>query len=179
MLDVTGVEDLLRQSGYHDFCWLAGAQLPVCQWVRFKCRYGCPNYGRLAACPPEVPNLDACRELFGEYRHVAVIRLCACASGMDEDAQWNRQASQGLLALERAVFLAGFPKVLVLFPGPCRLCEVCTGDRNACRRPADVRPSPEALGVDLFGAVRLAGYDLRILQHTDQPMARFAFLLVA
>lgn len=179
MMDVTDVEQLLRQSGYHDFRWLVGARLPVCQWVRFKCRYGCPNYGKLAACPPAVPTLDECRELFGEYGHVAIIRLSASVSGMAEDAQWNRQVSQDLLALERTVFLAGFPKALVLYPGPCRLCETCSGDRKACRRPAEVRPSPEALGVDLFGAVGLAGYDLRILQNTDQPMARFAFLLVA
>lgn len=179
MMDVTGVEELLRQSGYHDFRWLVGAQLPVCQWVRFKCRYGCPHYGQLAACPPAVPTLDECRELFGEYGHVAIIRLSACVSGIAEDAAWNRQVSQELLALERTVFLAGFVKALVLFPGPCRLCETCSGDRTACRRSAEVRPSPEALGVDLFGAARLAGYDLRILQHTDQPMARFAFLLVA
>lgn len=179
MLDVAGVEDLLRRGGYCDFRWLTGAQLPVRQWVRFKCRYGCPNYGQLATCPPAVPTLDECRELFGEYRHVAVIRLLASVSGLDEDAEWNREASQDLLSLERTVFLAGFAKALVLFPGPCRLCETCTGDRQTCRRPADMRPSPESLGVDLFGAARLAGYDLQILADTDQPMARFAFLLVA
>lgn len=31
MQDVTGVEDLLRQSGYQDFCWLAGVPMGTLQ----------------------------------------------------------------------------------------------------------------------------------------------------
>lgn len=175
----TKAEAVFKQNGYKDFRWLSGRELPVRQWVRFKCHYGCPNYGRLAACPPAVPPLDECRELFREFRHIAVIRLSASVESLEQDAAWLRDAGRELLALERAVFLAGFPQALVLFPGPCRLCDSCAGDRQACRRPAEVRPSPEALGVDLFEAARLAGYDLRVLAHESETMMRLAFLLVA
>lgn len=170
--------ELLRQNGYDDFRWLCGTQVPVRRWVRFKCRYGCPNYGRLAACPPSVPTLDECRELFGEYGHIAIIRLSAGVKDPAEDAIWLRRTGKELLALERAVFLGGFSRALVLFPGPCRFCETCTGQRRSCRYPADVRPSPEALGVDLFGVAEAVGYDLQILEDTARTMTRLAFLLV-
>lgn len=179
MLDRADVEKLLRQSGYDDFRWLAGAQLPVRQWVRFKCRYGCPNFGTHAACPPSVPSLDECREFFADYEHVAVLRLSASVSGLEEDEVWNRHVGQALLELERSVFLAGYVKAQVLFPGPCRLCRTCSGERRTCHRPADIRPSPEALGVDIFGTTRLAGFEAAIAQTAGQPMARYAFLMVA
>jgi predicted metal-binding protein len=41
-----------------------------------------------------------------------------------------------------------------------------------------VRPSPEALGVDLFGVAEAVGYDLQILEDTARTMTRLAFLLV-
>lgn len=179
MLDRAGVEKLLRQSGYGDYRWLVGAQLPVRQWVRFKCRYGCPNFGKLAACPPSVPSLDECREFFAEYKHVAILRLSTSVNGLEEDEIWNRHVNQALLELERSVFLAGHVKAQVLFPGPCRLCQTCSGERRTCYRPADIRPSPEALGVDVFATARMAGFEVEILQTAKQPMARYAFLMVA
>jgi predicted metal-binding protein len=172
-------EQILKTSGYDDFRWLCGTQLPVRRWVRFKCRYGCPNYGRLGACPPSAPSLDESRELFLEYRHIALIRLSAAVENLEQDAAWLRHVSRQLLSLEKAIFLAGFSQALALFPGPCRLCDICTGERNSCRHPDEVRPSPEALGVDLFGAARRAGYDMRILTNQTEPMMRMAFMLVA
>jgi predicted metal-binding protein len=178
MIDRLVVESLFREHGYYDFRWLSGVELAVCQWVRFKCMFGCPTYGKRAACPPAVPSIAECREFFSEYRHVAALHVPGRFEGAKERDEWSRQASLQLLRLERAVFLAGYPQVFALFMDQCRLCDECPGERNACRHPESARPSAEALGVDVFGTLRKLGYDLQVLTETSQEMNRFAFLLV-
>jgi predicted metal-binding protein len=178
MTDCDKAEGLLRRHGFADFRWLTGDHVPVRQWVRFKCRFGCPNYGQHATCPPAVPDIAACREFFAEYRHIAVIRLSVRLAAAEDEKAWGRATALELLKLERALFLGGFAKAFALFTGPCRLCESCVDSRAACRRPSEARPSPEALGVDLFAAARLAGYRLEVLTDPGQTMNRFAFLLL-
>jgi predicted metal-binding protein len=179
MIDRLAVEPLLREHGYDDFRWLTGADLAVRQWVRFKCMFGCPTYGKKAACPPAVPSVAECREFLSEYRHVAALHVPGRFERVMEREAWSREASLQLVKLERAVFLAGYPQVFALFMDQCRLCDECPGERSACRHPESARPSAEALGVDVFGTLRKAGYELQVLTETSQEMNRFAFLLVA
>ena len=38
-------------------------------WVRLKCQYGCPNYGKSHCCPPETPTPDQTRAVIDSYHH--------------------------------------------------------------------------------------------------------------
>jgi len=178
MIDREAIETIVLAQGCEDFRWISGADVEVRQWVRFKCMFGCDSYGRKGGCPPAVPPVGECRELFREYRHILVMHFRIRFEHPEDRGEWSRKTNLGLLAAERGAFLAGHPKALLLFMDECRLCNDCPGTREACKNPAMARPSPEALGVDVFSTVRGAGFAIEVLTGRDQAMSRFAFLLV-
>jgi predicted metal-binding protein len=137
--------------------------------------FGCDSYGRNGCCPPEVPSVPECRELFAEYDHVLILQV---AGNPDDRKEWSRERNLALLHLERELFLAGHHKALLLFMDECRLCDHCPGTRRECRNPLMARPSPESLAVDLFETVRSAGFSIEVLTGYRQEMKRYAFLLV-
>jgi predicted metal-binding protein len=57
------LETIFKEDGFTDFKWIAPEQIVVSQWVRMKCMFGCPNYGRKGACPPQTLSVSDC-ELF-------------------------------------------------------------------------------------------------------------------
>ncbi len=178
MVDRSRVQQLSQDLGYGDTRWISGADVQVRQWVRFKCTFGCDSYGKKGACPPAVPSIAECRELFREYEHVLLVHFTARFDNPDDRRPWSRTVNRELLELERAVFLAGHHKALLLFMDECRLCADCPGTREECRNPGQARPCPEALGMDVFGTVRAAGYPIEVLTDRGQEMNRYAFLLV-
>lgn len=178
MIDQLQIEAELAARGFEDFRWIAGKDVQVRQWVRFKCSYGCDSYGRKGGCPPEVPSIADCREFFGEYAKVVVIRIRAQFPDPEQRKEWSRQINQKLLGLERAVFLAGYHKAFQLFMDECRICPECPGERRSCNHPKLLRPSPEALGVDVFATVRGCGFAIEVLSDLQTEMNRYAFLLV-
>ena len=60
----------------------------------------------------------------------------------------------------------------------CALCSDRPGTREACKHLRQSRPCPEGLGIDVFGTVRSIGFPIAVLIDYDQPMSRYAFLLV-
>ncbi len=178
MIDKQYIESIVSKHGCQDFRWISGADVRVCQWVRFKCAFGCDSYGKKAVCPPAVPSIPECRELFAEYDHILVLRITAKLDDPNDRVEWSRRKNLALLPLEHEVFLAGHHKAFLLFMDECRLCNECPGTREGCLNPAMARPSPEALGVDVFSTVRTAGFPIEVLAEYDHEMNRYAFLLV-
>lgn len=178
MVDRQAVEALVRKHGFADFRWISGNEVQVRRWVRFKCLFGCGSYGKNACCPPEVPSVAECRELFGEYGQVLILQIRGKLDDPKLREEWSREMNLELLSLERDVFLAGHHKVFLLFMDECRLCDACPGMRTECRKPLMARPCAEALAVDVFSTVRNAGFHLEVLTGHDQEMNRYAFLLV-
>jgi predicted metal-binding protein len=86
----------------------------------------------------------------------------------------NRQ----LLDLEREVFTSGHHKAFMLFMDNCKLCRDCTSTRAACRNKKIARPSPEAMGVDIFATAGKYDYPINVLPDYDQEMNRYAILLI-
>jgi predicted metal-binding protein len=80
--------------------------------------------------------------------------------------------------LEREVFLSGHQRAFLLFMDSCCLCAECPGTRAGCRSPKLARPTPEAMGMDVFSTVRQCGYPIQVLSDYSQPMNRYAFLLM-
>lgn len=176
-MDKERAEQLLEACGYGDYRWLDPGQIQIAHWVRMKCRYGCGSYGQCASCPPNVPTLAETRAFFDEYSRALVLRFSGEVAA-DERHQWSRQINLELLKLERQFFLAGCYKAFLLFMDNCSICAECAPTRVECKLPKMSRPSPEGLGVDVFATVRSVGYPLEVLSDFDQPMNRYAFLLI-
>ncbi len=179
MIDKKKLAALFAQQGYTDFRWIKGSEVTIAHWVRFKCIFGCPSYGKRGSCPPEVPTVEECKKFFKEFSNVAIFRFKQALGNPKERCQWSQDINKKLLALERAVFLEGFHKVFLLFMDECRLCIDCSSKRAMCNQPADSRPSPEGFGVDLFTTVKQCGYPISVLQDYNQTMNRYAFLLIS
>ncbi len=172
------IEALLRAQGWCDFRWISGAMVQVRQWVRMKCRFGCESYGHKGACPPVLPEIAECREFFAEYEHILVLRIATRLAQPEDRHAWSRATNLKLLDLERAVFLAGYPKAFLLFMDDCQVCAKCAGSREDCTSPEKARPCVEGMGVDVFATVRALGFPIRVLTDYADEMNRYAFLMV-
>lgn len=82
-----------------------------------------------------------------------------------------------LLALERALFLAGHTEVLAFGAGPCPVCPPCPAD-GRCRAPEKARPSLEACGVDVYETARRAGLCLNPVSHPSGYVKYVGLVLI-
>jgi len=73
MIGKEELEALFVKHGYEDYKWIKSDQIKVAQWVRFKCLFGCPMYGKRGTCPPHTPPIDQCREFFLEFNYPSII----------------------------------------------------------------------------------------------------------
>jgi len=178
MTRVKQVETIARDHGFTDFKWIDPKTIVVAQWVRMKCEYGCPNYGRIASCPPNTPTVEECRRFFREYRTGIVFHFQKVMADTPKRRAWGRKVNTGLFKVEREVFLAGYPKAFMLFMGACRLCAECVRTRAECKKLDLSRPTPEAMAVDVFTTVRQLGYPIEVLTDRSGQMDRYAFLMV-
>ena len=60
----------------------------------------------------------------------------------------------------------------------CTICNDCPGSRDECRNPESVRPTPEAMAVDVFATVKHYDYPINVLSDYSQKMNRYAFLMI-
>ena len=172
------LQALFAAHGITDYRWLDPAEIVVAEWVRMKCVYGCREYGRNAACPPNAPPVDACARFFREYKRAAVFHFAKTVDRPEDRHPWSRKLSLELLKLEHAVFKAGYVKAFLIFFDSCGLCLECAGSRTACKEPKLSRPTADALAVDVFSTVRKLGYPIKVLSDYGQEMNRYAFLLI-
>ena len=171
-------EVLFHKHGYTDFKWVDPKEVVVAQWVRTKCTFGCGNYGHNATCPPNVPSVAEVRQLFSEYRAVAIFHFAHAVVKPEDRHAWTRGINQELLKLERELFLAGYYKTFLLCCDSCYLCDDCTETRGTCKNPRSARPSPESMAIDVFSTVRKIGFPIEVLTEYSQTMNRYAFLLI-
>jgi predicted metal-binding protein len=172
------LEAKFRKGGFMDFKWIDPVKIVVSQWVRLKCMYGCGEYGRTASCPPNVPTVAECERFFREYKNVAVFHFAAKLKKPEARHAWTRKLNLALLKLEKEVFLSGHEKAFLLFLDSCNMCDACAAHREACKEPRMARPTPEAMGVDVFATVRAVGSPIEVLSDYRQTMNRYAFLLI-
>ncbi len=172
------IESLLVEYGFKDFRWVAPEAIAVRQWVRFLCVESCPSYGKKAVCPPHVPAIEECERFFSEYHAAILIRFEMKAHHRDDDPEVFQDIDRRLIELEKRLFFEGHPKVIVLPATICYRCEECAGRKDLCRHKESARPTPEALGVDLFETVKSVGYPLKVIKDLDETMNRYALLMV-
>jgi predicted metal-binding protein len=172
------LERLFAAKGFTDFRWLDPRRIVVAEWVRMKCLFGCVDYGKNAACPPNTPPVDACARFFREYRRAVVFHFAKAVEKPEDRHAWSRRINMELLKVEGEVFKAGFVKAFLLPMDSCNYCLDCTGARTACKQLKLARPSPDAMAMDVYATVRRIGYPIEVLAEYDQEMNRYAFLLV-
>ena len=178
MGDKKELELQFKKHGYDDYKWIAPEHIVVSQWVRLKCMFGCSSFTNNASCPPNVPSVEECMLFFREYSDVVVFHFRRSFKKPDERHKWTKKVNLGLLELEREVFLSGYQKAFLLFMDTCNLCGSCTGLKSECKNQSSLRPTPEALAVDVFSTVRKYGYRIEVLNKYEQEMNRYAFLLI-
>ena len=176
--DRAALERVFEDHGFVDFKWLDPKKIKVSQWVRMKCMFGCDEYGRNGCCPPNVPSVPECATFFREYRTAAVFRFAKRLDRPQDRHAYCRGINLKLLKVERDVFIAGHPRAFLLFMDSCSACAECTGSRAACASPSLARPTPEAMGVDVFTTIRATGYPIEVLPDYAREMNRYAFLMV-
>ena len=177
-MDRESLEKIFVKHDFRDFRWINPQDIVVSQWVRLKCTFGCPSYGKKGSCPPNTPSVAECREFFSEYRYAVVFRVQAQVEDPGKRSAWSAGVNSALLKVEREVFLHGLPKTFLLFLDECCLCSECPGTRLECKNLKSCRPCPESLAVDVFATVRTYGYPIEVLTDYQQVMNRYSFLLI-
>jgi predicted metal-binding protein len=172
------LEELFVTHGFDDYKWIDPKQIVVAQWVRVKCMFGCPNYGRKGACPPQTPSVAECERFFQEYKMAVVFHKRAQFDPPEKRFAWYKKTTLQLSKLERAVFLAGHEKTFGLSFAGCSLCKECMNDRTQCRQAEIARPSPEAMAMDVYSTVRNLGYPIEVRTDQTQHMDRYFFLMI-
>ncbi len=172
------VDAIIQKQGYDDYKWIDPAEIIVSQWVRMKCMYGCNEYGQTATCPPNVPTIEECERFFKEYRSVVIIHFEKEVEKPEDRFAWTRKINLKLLELEKEIFCSGFEKVFLLFMDSCNICKTCQERKEDCVESKMSRPTPEALGIDVYSTVRKAGYPIQVLSEYSQKMNRYAFLRI-
>ena len=178
MADRDAIEKIIKKHGYADFKWINSENIIISQWVRFKCLFGCNEYGKNASCPPNVPSIEECREFFGDYKDIVVLHFEKHVENPEDRHKWGKKINKELLKLEREIFISGYRKTLLLFMDSCSLCNKCPGIRAECKHLEESRPSPESLGMDVFATVHSVGYPIDVLKDYREAMNRYAFLLI-
>ena len=172
------IERMAIDHGFDDFKWISPRRVVTGNWVRMKCQYGCPDFGRGGCCPPEVPSVGDCRRFFDEYKVGLLLHSAIRFRDPDLRHRWERGVQKKAVALEREVFLADFPKAFVFPPVTCELCSPCLGSKRECKQPHLARPTLEGFAVDVYGTARKVGYQIHVLRAYRERMNRFGLLLV-
>lgn len=178
MADLKKLEAIFNKHNCTDYKWIDPQDIVTGQWVRLKCMFGCSEYGRNAACPPNVPSVPECQQFFNEYEYATIFHFEKTVDKPEDRFQWSREINLSLIALERDVLLSGCQKAFVLVIDSCTVCEECVGIRGECKNPKVSRPTPEAMAIDVYSTVQKYDYPIQVLTDYSKAMNRYGFLLI-
>ncbi len=146
-------------------------------WVRWKCQFGCANYGKSHCCPPHTPTPQQTRETLDSYSRAILFHL-----------QWTKGVQSGreiknyyetVSALENELFFDGFYQALCMLAGPCILCKKCVlPEGQACNFPAKARPSMEACGIDVYQTAANHHLPIHTLRTPEETRNIYCLMLV-
>jgi len=172
------LDAVFSDHGYTDYKWIDPKKIIVSQWVRMKCKFGCGEYGRGGACPPNTPAVSDCKQFFAEYSDAVILHFEGLMTNPDDRHAWSAKINAKLIKLERGIFLSGYERAFMLFMDSCSFCKDCSSDRSTCKEPRMARPAPEAMAVDVYSTVRKFGFPINVRTSYNQKMDRYAFLMI-
>ncbi len=135
-----------KELGARDAIIIPASQVVVAYWVRLKCQYGCPDYGKWRTCPPYTPDPETMKKVLGEYHRALLMKSTG-----------HTPATQLAVSVMFWLYSQGVFKAFPLGSGRCYLCEEC--DIANCPHPERAYPSMEACGVDVMETIKRAGWN--------------------
>lgn len=108
-------------------------------------------YGKRPSCPPYAPDWREAKEWVGSFKKALLVKFSISMGDFEEE---KRKVLLWLLKREAELFKEGKLYAMALFPGSCSLCDDCPFERGEpCRMPEKVRPSVDAVGIELGSLV--------------------------
>ena len=141
------------------------------EWVRMKCQFGCPGFGKSRCCPPHTPTPDLTRKVVDSYQKAILIHRKL------PRGEKTKRFNETLVKLEIEIFLDGYYKAWSMGSGPCRLCPECD-PISPCKHGLEARPSMEACGIDVFKTARDNGFPIEVLRSREEERDIFGLILV-
>ena len=166
--EIKKIKSLALKFGISEAKIINTTKIIVENWVNWKCRFGCPEYGKWLNCPPYTPTPEETKALLKEYKIALIFRV-------EDD---KVKLYDILNKLEREFFLQGYYKAFGFGGGHCPYCEKCIVDFKTCKNPLTVRPSMESCGINVFETVKNAGFPIKILKDKNQKVYWFGLILI-
>ncbi len=141
------------------------------EWVRMKCQFGCPGFGKSRCCPPRTPTPDLTRKVVDSYQKAILVHRRL------PKREKTKLFNEILVKLEVKIFLDGHYKAWSMGSGPCRLCDECNLT-TPCKHGLEARPSMEACGIDVFKTARDNGFPIEVLRTREEERDIFGLILV-
>lgn len=146
-------------------------------WVRLKCQFGCPGYGRGHCCPPHTPTAEQTRAILDCYRRGILFHIqVPYVEGKQEE---YRNYLETLVTLEGQMFKDQFYRAFLFVAGPCRLCKICgASEGKPCASPWKARPSMEGCGIDVYQTARNNGLPIHTLSEQTETNNKYCLMMV-
>ncbi len=146
-------------------------------WVRLKCMFGCPGYGKSYCCPPHTTTPQETRAILDSYHRAILFHIQV--SPMPEKEKHYRAFFDRLVDLEGEIFKDGYYKAFVFLAGPCRICKKCARlEEKPCNFLSRRRPSMEGCGMDVFQTARNNGFFIKTLRERTETNNEYCLMLV-
>jgi len=146
-------------------------------WVRLKCQFGCPGYGRGLCCPPHTPTAEQTRAILDCYQRAILFH--AEIPRMVQKAKDYENYLDTLVELEGEMFKDQYYRAFLFLAGPCRQCKKCGAlDGKPCTSPGRARPSMESCGIDVYQTARNNGFPIQTLREKTDTNNRYCLMMV-
>ncbi|MGC8492588.1 MAG: DUF2284 domain-containing protein [Syntrophobacteraceae bacterium] len=172
--DLERYRQLALELGATKACVVQAGQIPVDERIPMKCRIPrCFGYGTGAQCPPNTMKPAELREILSKYEWAVLFIKDVPSEVIIRDKATIKErvkAYQDVYSIvsevESAAFYDGHYLAFGFAAGSCRHtfcgqmddCQAMTGGK--CRFSLKSRPSMEAVGIDVYKMVAMAGWDI-------------------
>jgi predicted metal-binding protein len=159
------------QMGIDEAKMIDPGSVVTAEWVRMKCQFGCPNFGKGLCCPPCTPTPDLTRKVIDSYQ-----------KGILLHARFKKEEittgfNETIVRLEKEIFLDGYYKAWSMGTGACRICKICD-PTGFCKHGFKARPSMEACGIDVYRTARENGFPIEVVRTHEEGRNHFGLILV-
>ncbi len=172
---------------HKDFKIIDKKDIVVDNWVRWKCSFGCRAFGRYLNCPPFIFSVEDTKKFLECYEKAIITRF-----EVDSDfetppedlhkflVEKAKSSCEKMLEFEKKAFCFGYYKAFALYPLSCGYCSVCNAENEVkiCENREKIRPSVEAVGIDVFQTARNAGYKIEVLNTSKTKVTLYGILML-
>jgi predicted metal-binding protein len=175
--DLTKYCSLAIEAGATHAKQIHPSSVVTAPWVRLKCQFGCPGYGRGHCCPPHTPTAPETRAILDCYQRAILFHIeIPLMEGKGKDYQ---KYLDTLVQLEGEMFKDQYYRAFLFLAGPCRQCKKCGAvEGKPCASPGKARPSMEGCGIDVYQTARNNGFSIQTLRERTDTNNKYCLMLV-